>query len=130
MRQKRHIQMLVYWLLFLGFHTVTTGNVFLCLTMIQNRKNIKTLGNLINTRYKSDSLVFRCSLYCLFHTVIEYTQYEFNSCLHLFNSYTTVGYIYILEQEILHSLFSTGLFQERIRKCVYKLIASYTVKLK
>jgi hypothetical protein len=35
---------------FLGFHTVTTGNVFLCLSMIQNRKNIKTLGNLINTK--------------------------------------------------------------------------------
>jgi hypothetical protein len=35
--------------LFLGFHIVTTGNVFLCLTMIQKRKNIKTLGNLINT---------------------------------------------------------------------------------
>jgi hypothetical protein len=46
-----------------GFHIVTTGNVFLCLTMIQKRKNIKTLGNLIYTRgyapsYKSDSLVF------------------------------------------------------------------------
>jgi hypothetical protein len=27
---------------------VTTGNVFLCLTMIQKRKNIKTLGNQIN----------------------------------------------------------------------------------
>jgi hypothetical protein len=35
---------------FLGFHIVTTGNVFLCLTMIHKRKNIKTLGNLINTR--------------------------------------------------------------------------------
>jgi hypothetical protein len=31
-----------------GFHIVTTGNVFLCLTMIQKRKNTKTLGNLIN----------------------------------------------------------------------------------
>jgi hypothetical protein len=35
---------------FLRFHIVTTGNVFLCLTMIQKKKNIKTLGNLINTR--------------------------------------------------------------------------------
>jgi hypothetical protein len=35
---------------FLGFHIATTVNVFLCLTMIQKRKNIKTLGNLINTR--------------------------------------------------------------------------------
>jgi hypothetical protein len=26
--------------------------------------------------------------------------------------------------------FSTGWFQERIRKCVYKLIASYTIELK
>jgi hypothetical protein len=33
-----------------------------------------------------------------------------------------------LEQETLHSLNSTGWFQERIRKCVYKLIASYTIK--
>jgi hypothetical protein len=32
---------------FRGF-IVTTGNVFSCLTMIQKRKNIKTLGNLIN----------------------------------------------------------------------------------
>jgi hypothetical protein len=32
------------------FHIVTTGNVFLCSTMIQTRKNIKTLGNLISTR--------------------------------------------------------------------------------
>jgi hypothetical protein len=47
---KKHIQMLVHWLLLLGFHIMTTGNVFLCLTMIQKRKNIKTLGNLINTR--------------------------------------------------------------------------------
>jgi hypothetical protein len=29
---------------------VTTGNVFLCLTMIQKRKNIKTVCNLINTQ--------------------------------------------------------------------------------
>jgi hypothetical protein len=35
---------------FLGFHVVTTGNLFLCLTMMQKSKNIKTLGNLINTR--------------------------------------------------------------------------------
>jgi hypothetical protein len=35
---------------FVGFHIMTTGNVFLCLTMIQKRKNIKTLDNLINTR--------------------------------------------------------------------------------
>jgi hypothetical protein len=35
---------------FLGFHIVTTGHVFFSLTMIQKRKNIKTLGNLINTR--------------------------------------------------------------------------------
>jgi hypothetical protein len=34
---------------FLVFHIVTTGNVFLSLTMIQKRKNIKTLGNLIYT---------------------------------------------------------------------------------
>jgi hypothetical protein len=33
-----------------GFHIVTTGNVLLCLTMIQKRKNTKTLGNLSNTR--------------------------------------------------------------------------------
>jgi hypothetical protein len=54
-----------------GFHIVTTGNVLLCLTMIQKRKDTKTLSNLINTRggyapsYKSDSLVFRCSFYYL-----------------------------------------------------------------
>jgi hypothetical protein len=35
---------------FWGFHIVTTGNVFLCLTIIQKRKNIKRLGNLIYTR--------------------------------------------------------------------------------
>jgi hypothetical protein len=35
---------------FLWFHIVITGNVILCLTMIQKRKNIKTLCNLINTR--------------------------------------------------------------------------------
>jgi hypothetical protein len=34
-----------------------------------------------------------------------------------------------LEQETLHSLLSTGWFKERIRKCVYKLIASYTIEL-
>jgi hypothetical protein len=56
---------------FMGFHIVATGNVFLCLTMIQIRKNIKTLGNLINTRglcplvQMADSLVFRCSFYYL-----------------------------------------------------------------
>jgi hypothetical protein len=33
---------------FLGFHILTAGNVFLCLTMIQKRKNIKTLSNLIH----------------------------------------------------------------------------------
>jgi hypothetical protein len=33
---------------FLGFHIVTTGNVFLFLPRIQ--KDIKTVGNLINTR--------------------------------------------------------------------------------
>jgi hypothetical protein len=43
--------------LFLGIHIVTTGNVFLCLTTIQKRKNIKTLGKPINTWYKSDSFV-------------------------------------------------------------------------
>jgi hypothetical protein len=36
--------------IFPRFHIVTTGNVFLCLTMIQRKKNIKTLGNLINTQ--------------------------------------------------------------------------------
>jgi hypothetical protein len=35
---------------FPGFHLLTTVNVFLCLTMIQKRKSIKTLGNLINIR--------------------------------------------------------------------------------
>jgi hypothetical protein len=35
-----------------------------------------------------------------------------------------------LEEETLHSLLSTGWFQKRIRKCVYKLIASYTIELK
>jgi hypothetical protein len=35
---------------FVGFHIVESGNVLLCLTMIQKRKNIKTLGNLIYTR--------------------------------------------------------------------------------
>jgi hypothetical protein len=30
------------------------------------------------------------------------------------------------EQEDLHSLLSTGWFQEQILNCVYKLIASYT----
>jgi hypothetical protein len=33
-----------------GFNIVTTGNVLLCLIMIQKRKNTKTHGNLINTR--------------------------------------------------------------------------------
>jgi hypothetical protein len=33
---------------FLGFHFVTTGNVFLFLPVIQKRKNIKALGNLIH----------------------------------------------------------------------------------
>jgi hypothetical protein len=32
---------------FLGFHIVTTGNMFLFLTLIQKKKNIKTFGNLI-----------------------------------------------------------------------------------
>jgi hypothetical protein len=36
--------------LFVGFHIVVSRNVFLCLTMIQKRKNIKTLVNLIYTR--------------------------------------------------------------------------------
>jgi hypothetical protein len=35
-----------------------------------------------------------------------------------------------LEQKALHSLLITGWFQEQIRKCVYKLMASYTIKLK
>jgi hypothetical protein len=35
---------------FLGFHIEKTRNMFLFLTMIQKRKNIKTLGNLIYTR--------------------------------------------------------------------------------
>jgi hypothetical protein len=35
---------------FVGFHIVASGNVILCLTMIQKRKNIKTLGNRIYTR--------------------------------------------------------------------------------
>jgi hypothetical protein len=33
------------------------------------------------------------------------------------------------EQETLHSLLSTDWFQERIRKCVFNLIASYTGEL-
>jgi hypothetical protein len=32
------------------FHIVSTGNVLLFLPMIQKRKNIKTLGNVIYTR--------------------------------------------------------------------------------
>jgi hypothetical protein len=36
---------------FLGFHIVTTGNVFLFLPITQKRKSIKTLGNLIYTRF-------------------------------------------------------------------------------
>jgi hypothetical protein len=35
---------------FLGFNIATTGNMFIFLTMIQKRKNIKTLGNLICPR--------------------------------------------------------------------------------
>jgi hypothetical protein len=35
-----------------------------------------------------------------------------------------------LEQETLHTLLGTGWFQERLRQCVYKLIASYTIELK
>jgi hypothetical protein len=35
--------------LFPRFKIVTTGYVFLCLTMMQKRKNTKTLGNLIYT---------------------------------------------------------------------------------
>jgi hypothetical protein len=35
-----------------------------------------------------------------------------------------------LEKETLHLLLSTGWFQERIQKCVYKQIASYTIDLK
>jgi hypothetical protein len=43
---------------FLRFYILTTGNVFLCLTMIQNRKNIKTLGNGLRPSYKYGSLCF------------------------------------------------------------------------
>jgi hypothetical protein len=55
-----------------GFQIVTTGNEFLCLTMIQKRNNIKhsaiwlILGRYAPS-YKSDSLVFRCSFYYLTH---------------------------------------------------------------
>jgi hypothetical protein len=48
---------------YLGFHIVTTGKAFLCLTMIQKRKNIAPT-------HKSDSLVFRCSVYYLIKLVV------------------------------------------------------------
>jgi hypothetical protein len=73
-RQKYHIQMLVHWLLFPGIsYCVERECFFLRLTMIQKRKNIKTLGNLLNPgggggyapSYKSDRIVFRCSFYFL-----------------------------------------------------------------
>jgi hypothetical protein len=35
-----------------------------------------------------------------------------------------------LKKETLHSLLNTGWFQERIQECVYKLIASHTIKVK
>jgi hypothetical protein len=42
-----HIQMLVHWLLYLGFHIVTTC---FYVWLWYKRESIKTLGNLINTR--------------------------------------------------------------------------------
>jgi hypothetical protein len=43
-----HIFMLVHWLFFSGVSYC--GNRVLFFTMIQRRKNIKTLGNLIDTQ--------------------------------------------------------------------------------
>jgi hypothetical protein len=53
-REKESDRNIIFRCSFIGyffpeFHIVATGNVFLCLTMIQKRKNIKTLGNRINT---------------------------------------------------------------------------------
>jgi hypothetical protein len=78
---------------FPGLHIVSTGNVILGLTMIQKRKNIKTLGNLINTRgyapsYKSDNLVFRCSFYYL-KSVFE--KYNVSQVYLLFSILTEGG---------------------------------------
>jgi hypothetical protein len=62
------------------------GNVFLCLTMIQKSKNIKTLGNLLRPlSYKWESLVFRKA-----KTIIIYTDrciQPRSSCLCLLTSY-------------------------------------------
>jgi hypothetical protein len=47
-----------------GFHIVTTGNVFLCLTISKHLSIWLILGSYAPS-YKSDSLVFRCSFYYL-----------------------------------------------------------------
>jgi hypothetical protein len=57
---------------FLGFHIVTTGNVYLCLTMIQKRKNIKTLGSLINTQTNQIASCFDALTITLLYCEIRY----------------------------------------------------------
>jgi hypothetical protein len=54
-RERESDRNIIFWCLFigyffLGFHIVVSGKVFLCWTMIQKRKNIKTHGNLIHTQ--------------------------------------------------------------------------------
>jgi hypothetical protein len=60
---------------FLGFHIVTTGNVFLLLSMIQKKKNIKTLSNLFYApSYKSDSLMVWFFFYYMYHMQCMYKK--------------------------------------------------------
>jgi hypothetical protein len=61
------------------FHTVTTGNVFLCLTMIQKRKNIKTLGSTNQIASSFNALSIACSLYKLL--CYKFVFILFNVCL-------------------------------------------------
>jgi hypothetical protein len=50
-RERESDRNIIFRCSFIGYFLPgLTGNVFLCLTMIQKRKNIKTFGNLINTR--------------------------------------------------------------------------------
>jgi hypothetical protein len=60
---------------FLRFHIVTRGNVFLCLTMIQKRSNIKTLGNLFINQIAScfDALSIK------FVMLLEYVNINISS---------------------------------------------------
>jgi hypothetical protein len=60
-----------------------------------------------------------------FH-VVRYIQFVMFTMDRHFNCFDLLSQY----KETLNSLLSTGWFQEWIRKCVYKLIVSYTIKLK